>query len=455
MRQMDPKKQEFFKKLEIYANEGKILNFPISTSLKDGRTPIFDNGVVQVPLDAAWNPPIGETRALIVAQTRRGRFYLKPADPSTLRKGEYDPDSPRETLSAMLRKGRNGSLYFRLPSGQVLIPLNEGAWRKHGAGKLIGREIELIGWPRHTCFVVMPRHGLNAISATTKVSVGETRKKMSEFEAEMGLVRVENTLGERIPVFANVVLGIPAETELTLALIKLARKQTILDIEATKTVLAIGNIKVTAEMCKVAAIEAYKVLEKLIGKGIKTVSSLEEAAPEIEEQETADEPKADDDGIVLCPTCGRKNRYLPESGPRDKALCGICKKPLFLEPVVAPAEPASLSEPVLDVETKPKRTRRPKKTAEPKKPDDDGQEAKLEAEAQAEAVRRLKSIIGGPIRNGRIKDLVSQTKVRDAKTFLKLAKSNPARIIEICQLTERQLRTATEQATEQAETSLK
>lgn len=444
-RPVDSKKLEFQKKLEGYAEKGQFLYFPISTSLKDGRTPIFDNGVVQVPLDAAWNPPIGESREVVVIRTRRGRFYLKPANLEKLPKGEYDPDSPRDNLSAVLREGRNRSLYFRMPSGQILIPLNERAWRAHGAGKLIGREIELIGWPRGTCFVVMPRHGLDAIGATTKISVSRAKQLEAQFEAEMGIVRVEVKSGEKIPVFANQILAISADATLTLPLLKSARATTLRSVNAATADMSIAGNVLTAESYKIAAIAAYKALEGLIKKGVTSMVSLEEAAPEIEEHLNgkAEEQIPADDGIVSCPTCGRKNCYRSESGSHEKARCGVCKKPLFPEPVAAkpivPAEPV-----VLDIAEKPRRQRRPK--AERPKDPDEGQEDKLEAEAQAKAVSHLKKIIGGPIKNGRIVDLVSKTNVRDAESFLGLVTSNIEQVREICNISNKQLATAVEQA---------
>lgn len=348
---------EWYNKLEKWEAKGTVLTLPISPSSKDGKTPLVNFGPLQIYLDVAWDAPIGSSREMAVRRTKSGRFYFVPTNPLNLPSIEYDTESPR-LFSEMLKEDEKGQLFFRLPSGRILVPLNRRAWEDAGVRSFIGKEIELVGWPRKTCFVVMPRHGWAGLGQSTRLEPIEdspTNRHQIEIEQSLGLVRVKTIDGQSILVFANTLLGIPADEELNENLIRKQKKTTLTANNPDQLkVIKIAGVELDAAGFVDAVGAATKVLKKLVKDGVETISSLENKTVEdsCHEDNHHEETVAVEQEICACPNCGVKNRYRPGHGPKSEARCGNCGTMLF-----PAAEPPPVDK---EIPHKPTRERTPR-----------------------------------------------------------------------------------------------
>lgn len=319
-RGLSPEQKECLRRLESWETKGTVLELPISASTRDGRTPIVDFGSLRIFLHAGWDVLIGAKRQMVVKKTASGRYFFAPADPKNLPAGEFDLDRPRYFSEVLKRK--EGRYFFRRQSGQILIPLGQESWQEADSDRFLHKEVELIGWPRSTCFVVMPRHGWEHISMTTKLGTEtlsgtaqrEAREKAIRSERAFGLVRVRTATGEEIQIFANALLGIPTDAPLEAKEIKRHRAQTLKaqNIEQV-SVFTVAGVELDKAGFLGAVEEATKLLQELAASGARSIAELMGGEPpEISEDNNDKEPPAPVAPSIERPAAAPPSQPAPE-----------------------------------------------------------------------------------------------------------------------------------------------
>jgi len=324
-------------RFDRWVKERTVLELPISTSPRDARTPAVSFGQVHAILHAAWEPPIGEKRRMFLVRTHHGRVLFIPEDEKSLPQGEFDLSRSR-FFSARLQRNQDGTFLFRQLSGQILLPLSQDMWKKAGADKLVGRIIELVGWPRLTCFIVMPRHGWEQVAMLstlgTETQQKAAREKAIREEKQFGLIRVTLTSGVEIPVFANTILGIPVDEKFDKKSLGSHRRAAQKAIPATEDgTVRVAGVEISKKSFIQAIHDADELLKNLLARGITSTNQLigEEFEPAVveEHEAPAPEPAPAEPEIVECWHCASKVRFDPSKGTKREARCPKCEAPLF------------------------------------------------------------------------------------------------------------------------------
>jgi len=323
---------EWGERLQGWFENQTILELAIGVSPRDGRTPVIDLGEIHIPLHAAWQPPLGALRKVLLKKTARGRYFFVPAEPEKLPQGEFDLYR-QMFFRERLRQNRSGRYFFRLASGLILVPLQQEEWKKYGADNLLGQVVELTGWPRCTSVIVVPRFGFENITMTDQISdrtrFKEAEEKAVEVERAVGLIRLEI---DEIPtvVSAGALLGITPEEKLSKKLIatKARRAKAATSPDRGVTEVEILGSKIPQPKYYAAIDDARKVLEAMVDRGVTLLAAIEKEVEEIAETPPVEPEKI----IVECSSCGARNQ-IPIDADRRRAICGRCKADLFPEEV--------------------------------------------------------------------------------------------------------------------------
>ena len=312
--------QEMRRRVDKWVENKEIKTLAITRHYTDPNSRLINfGGALKIPLHQGWKPPVGSEQDVVILKTRNGAFYAMPADIKKLPAGEFNKDR-QMTFTAILRKGRKG-YYFRMDSGLILVPPDQAFWQEQDVlhkNALVGRTIELTGWAKSTCYVVVPTHEnvLGSIAIDINVNDRVAAKEQARKEAAYGIIRIAIETEKdgiknatNIPILATTVLGMTRDSRLTDINIdkskKLAFKQ-YKDVGSGKEKnIVIDGMEIEASVYITAIGEAVKVLKELVGKGVKCLADLY-ADSQVEQIAAVEESDLLGEEVfnITCQNCG-------------------------------------------------------------------------------------------------------------------------------------------------------